>query len=88
MANIPVEAEFAQANPFDIADAAETLRLVTGLDRAKVEALAEVSIAYLDQLDGDTDREGGWSEDDITDEKSRWLRGSFGPGCDMSDPGD
>lgn len=62
--------------------------LFARFDRDTIASAVEVLVNLLDVLDGDADREGGWTEDDITDATSRNLRGAFGPGCVMSDAGE
>jgi hypothetical protein len=84
MATGPLRADSAYENPLH----SFLVELVKVLDPQSLDAVAEAAIARLDLLDGDTDREGGWTEDDITDDMSRHLRGAFGPGCEMSDPGE
>ena len=90
MAELPVRAHFAPANPLLAFDPtpAQLVELLATLGRECIEQVVEGTIALLDLIDGDTDREGGWSEDDISDDMSLHMRRAFGPGCEMSDAGE
>jgi hypothetical protein len=71
-----------------MAPAAPLMRLLSRFDREKVEAFAEISVALLDLVDGDPDREeddpqGACDEDEIsTNLTAQW---GPGPGCEISD---
>lgn len=72
-----------------MAPAAPLMRMLARFDRPKVEAFAEISIALLDMIDGDPDREdededGQCSEDEIS--TNLRVLSSGGPGCEISDP--
>lgn len=75
-----IHEQFATSSPL--------VAFLSKCNRATVEAVAEISIALLDDQDGDCDIEGDRCEDDITDAFSQLLKGAFGPGCEMSDPGE
>lgn len=71
-------------------DAAGRIMLegLQSLHRAQIEALAEASIALLDELDGDPDRESPGLEDDFEVPAGQMAFASGLPGCDISDPGE
>ncbi|MEH6789665.1 hypothetical protein [Parasphingorhabdus sp.] len=74
---------------------APILRLLGDLDREKLEAFIEISVALLDAYDGDPDLEangdeqdGVYCEDEFADMNGmNHPDGYRGPGCPISDPG-
>lgn len=75
----------------DMAPAAPLMRLLSRFDRDKVEAFAEISVAFLDFVDGDPDVElngdefdGSMGEDDFCPQDA--LLSQLGSGCPLSDP--
>lgn len=64
-------------------------RILSRHNRSNLAAFVTVAIDLLDVLDGDPDREGECSEDEISrcTDLGRPVRGN-GPGCDIADTGE
>jgi hypothetical protein len=64
-------------------------RILSRHDRGKLAAFVTVAIDLLDVLDGDPDREGECSEDEVSrcTDLGRPVPGD-GPGCDIADAGE
>lgn len=64
-------------------------RILSRHDRDKLAAFVTVAIDLLDVLDGDPDREGECSEDEVSrcTDMGLPVRGN-GPGCDIADTGE
>lgn len=64
-------------------------RILSRHDRGKLAAFVTVAIDLLDVLDGDPDREGECSEDEVSrcTDIGQPVRGN-GPGCDIADTGE
>lgn len=65
---------------------AQAAAVMAQFDRAQIASAVEVLVNLLDVLDGDTDLEGEWSEDEISSTPT-WITLADGPGCQISDAG-
>ncbi len=68
-----------------MAPAAPLLRMLASFDRLKVEAFAEISIAFLDLLDPDPDLENATDLEDDFALSPQALGYASGPGCAVTD---
>ena len=90
MASTPIGGKSATVTlPGAIAPMPAVARILSRYDRGKLAAFVTVAIDLLDALDGDPDREGECSEDEVsrcTD--SGQPVPCNGPGCDIADTGE
>ena len=65
---------------------AQAAAVMAQFDRAQIASAVEVLVNLLDVLDGDTDLEGEWSEEEISSTPT-WITLADGPGCQIADAG-